>query len=63
VFEPQQCFVSGAIERCGVPGTPERTTAAVGCASSLGWAGLDMNYGTPGPTALTQPETTVIVGF
>lgn len=63
VLAPEQCFVSGAIERCGTPGIPERTTAAIGCAASLGQAAIDALYGTPGPTASTQPETAIVVGF
>ncbi len=63
VFEMRQCFVSGAIERCGAPGVPDRTTAAVGCVTSTETPAVDLSYGAPGPSALTQPETAVVVGF
>lgn len=63
VFALHQCFVNGEIERCGSAGVPDRTTAAIGCLVGTGNAAVDGVSGAPGPTGLTQPETTVVVGF
>jgi hypothetical protein len=59
----QQCFVNGRIERCGAPGVPDRTTAAVYCVPGTGNTAVDATIGAPGPGALTQPETPVALGF
>ena len=62
-LQPRQCFVNQHIERCGAPGLPARTTAAVGCVPGSGVSAVDAVVGAPGPGALTQVETPVTVGF
>ena len=53
----QQCFVNAGIVRHGLADTPDRVTAAVGCMSP------QASVTSSGPLAVTQPETTVVVGF
>lgn len=60
---PRQCFVNPTIERAGVPGTPDRTTAAIFCITATGSSAVDGVAGLPGPGAITQPATTIEVGF
>ncbi|MEO6027308.1 MAG: hypothetical protein ABIR79_10630 [Candidatus Binatia bacterium] len=63
VFELRQCFVNGEIDRCGTPGAPDRTSASFSCTARSESGGVDAHFGLPGPAALTQPETSVVVGF
>jgi hypothetical protein len=63
VIALRQCFVNGRIDRCGAPGLPDRTTAAVYCVPGTGQPAVDATVGAPGPAALTQPETPLPVGF
>jgi hypothetical protein len=63
VSRRQECFVNGEVERCGAPGVPDRTTAAFGCVAPTNHGAVDAVFGLPAPAALTQPETTVVVGF
>jgi hypothetical protein len=59
----RQCFVNPTIIRVGIPGTPDRTTAAFFCLAATGSAAWDGTLGLPGPGAITQPMTTYEVGF
>lgn len=60
---PRQCFVNPTIDRAGIPGTPDRTTGAIFCLTATGSSAVDGVAGLPGPAALTQPTTTIEVGF
>ncbi len=59
----RQCFVNTGIVREGAPGTAARVTAAIACLPATGSPAVDAVAGLPGPMALTQPETTLAVGF
>lgn len=59
----RQCFVNPTIVREGTPGVPNRTSAAIFCIASTGAAAVDSVAGLPGPGAITQPTTTIEVGF
>jgi hypothetical protein len=63
VSVPRQCFVNPTILRSGTPGTPDRTTAAIFCIAATGEDAVDAVAGLPGPGAITQPATTIEVGF
>ncbi len=60
---PRQCFVNPTYTRSGVVGTPDRTTAATFCITATGSSAVDSVAGLPGPGAITQPTTTIEVGF
>jgi hypothetical protein len=59
----RQCFVNPTILRQGIPGVPDRTSAAIFCVASSGAPAVDSVAGLPGPGAITQPMTTIEVGF
>lgn len=59
----RQCFVNPVIQRQGVPGVPDRTSAAVFCIAATGSAAVNNVAGLPGPGAITNPTTTIEVGF
>jgi len=60
---PRECFVSPTINRNGVAGTPDRVSAAIFCIAPTGNPAVDNTAGLPGPGAITQPATTIEVGF
>jgi len=57
------CFVNGMIERCGSPGVPDSTTATIFCIPAVTASAVNVVSGLPGAGALTQPITTIEVGF
>ncbi len=57
----RECFLN-PIERAGAPGVTGRVGAAIFCVPSSAPA-VNTVAGLPGPGALTQPETTLDVGF
>ncbi len=59
----RQCFVNPTITRAGVPGTPDRTTAATFCLPATASPAWNTIVGLPGPGAITQPTMTFEVGF
>lgn len=63
VQRQRQCFVNPTIVRAGAPGVPDRTTAAIFCITPTGQDAVDGVAGLPGPGAITQPATTIEVGF
>ncbi len=62
-FPPRQCFVNGVTTRNGTPGAPSRTTVATFCMGATSSAIVNTAVGLPGPGAITQPVTSVEVGF
>lgn len=64
VQTPRQCFVNPTISRSGAtPGVPDRVSAAIFCIAPTNNAAVDATAGLPGPGAITQPATTIEVGF
>jgi hypothetical protein len=59
----RQCFVNPTYERVGSPGVPDRVSAATFCISATSSASVNGVAGLPGPGAITQPTTTMEVGF
>lgn len=59
-IRPRACFVNSGIVRTGSPGTPDRDTAAIYCVPGNGGA-IDTSAGFPGPGALIQHETVMVV--
>ncbi len=66
---PRNCFVNPTIQRAGstvgyVPITnQDRTTGSIFCISSTTSTSVNSVAGLPGPGAITQPATTIEVGF
>ncbi len=58
----RQCFVNPTIIRQGAAGVPDRTSVATFCIAGTGQV-IDGVAGLPGPGAITQPTTTMEVGF
>ena len=54
------CFVNSGLVRTGTPGSPERETAGVYCVPSND-PGINISAGFPGPGALIQRETVIVV--
>jgi hypothetical protein len=63
VIENQQCFVNGQIVRQGSLGVPDRVSAGIFCIPPTTSTPVNAIAGWPGPGAITQPETTLVVGF
>jgi hypothetical protein len=64
VFSNRNCFVNTGITRQGVAGVPDRVSAATFCIAQLPLApSINTTAGLPGPGAITQPATTIEVGF
>ncbi len=63
VVNNQQCFLNGQVSRAGTPGSPDRVSAALFCLGATNEPSIDDAAGLPGPGALTQPTTTIEVGF
>jgi hypothetical protein len=59
-LKTRQCFLNTSIERIGTPGTPERETAGVYCVPA-NYPSIDISAGFPGPGALIQRESVVVV--
>jgi len=59
----RQCFVNPVIEREGIPGLGDRTSAAIFCISATSSAAVNNVAGLPGPGAITNPTTTIETGF
>ncbi len=59
-IRPRACFVNSGIIRTGSPGTPDRDTAAIYCVPGNGGA-IDTSAGFPGPGALIQHESVIVV--
>ena len=62
-FALQHCFVNGQISRSGTPGPTDRVSAAIFCIPFSKAPSVNSVAGLPGPGAITQPTTTVNVGF
>ncbi len=60
---PKECFVWPTMVREGSPGVPDRTSAAIFCIKETGASAVDGVAGLPGPGAITNPTTTIEVGF
>jgi hypothetical protein len=63
VFSRRECFVNPTIMRAGMPGVPDRKSAAIFCISATTSAAVNATAGLSGPGAITQPMTTYEVGF
>jgi hypothetical protein len=63
VVRARECFVNGQIARTGAPGVPDRTTATTFCMQATGSPTVNTAVGLPGAGAITQPVTTIEVGF
>jgi hypothetical protein len=59
----RQCFVNPTMTRSGSPGTPDRVSAAIFCIAGTNSGPVNATAGLPGPGAITQPATTIEVGF
>lgn len=59
-IRPRACFVNSGIVRQGSPGMPDHETAAIYCVPGNGGA-IDTSAGFPGPGALIQRETAIVV--
>lgn len=58
----RQCFVNSGITRTGAPGFPNRTVASTYCVpATLGGGAVNQTAGFPGPGALIQHETLLVV--
>ena len=62
-FNNRQCFTNGTYTRAGTPGTPDRISAATFCIAPTSSPSVNNVAGLPGPGAITQPASTLEVGF
>ncbi len=59
----RECFVNGGIVRTGAPGVPNKTNATIFCIAPTLSAAINAVAGLPGPGAITNPATSIELGF
>ncbi|MEB2285656.1 MAG: hypothetical protein OZ922_13340 [Myxococcales bacterium] len=60
---PRQCFTNPTYTRVGVPGVPDRTTAATFCLTKTSSAAVNAVAGLSGPGGIKNPTTVTNTGF